>query len=197
MQLSERCTDAAAAGPLLGAAATLTAADPAKADGKRKIKLGVVGCGGRGSWIAGLFKQNPGYEMHAVADYFQKVADKCGDSLGVAQGRRFSGLSGYTRVLESGVEAVALEVPPGFFPEMAAAAVEAGVHVYMAKPVALESQAAWHRSRRQAGDAEAAGILRRLPDSHRSAQHRSGQADPQRCDGPVGEDGHGRRQLRA
>ena len=127
---------AAAAGPLLGAAATLAAADPANADGKRKIKLGVVGCGGRGSWIAGLFKQNPGYEMHAVADYFQEVADKCGDSLGVAQGRRFSGLSGYKKVLESGVEAVALEVPPGFFPEMAAAAVEAGVHVYMAKPVA-------------------------------------------------------------
>ena len=128
---------AAAAGPLLGAAATLAAADPAaQADPKRKIKLGVVGCGGRGSWIAGLFKQNPGYAMHAVADYFQETADKCGDSLGVARGRRFSGLSGYKKVLASGVEAVALEVPPGFFPEMAAAAVEAGVHVYMAKPVA-------------------------------------------------------------
>jgi predicted dehydrogenase len=130
---------AAAAGPLLGAAVTLAAADPvAKADPKRKIKLGVVGCGGRGSWIAGLFKQNPGYEMHAVADYFQETADKCGDGLGVAHGRRFSSLSGYKKVLESGVEAVALEVPPGFFPEMAAAAVEAGVHVYMAKPVAAD-----------------------------------------------------------
>ena len=98
----------------------------------------MVGCGGRGSWIAGLFKTDGGYEMHAVADYFQDAAGKCGDALGVAKGQRFSGLSGYKNVLESGVEAVALEVPPGFFPEMAAAAVEAGVHVYMAKPIAVD-----------------------------------------------------------
>ncbi len=126
---------AAASGSLLGTAATLAAE---KADPHRKIKLGWVGCGGRGSWLAGLFKQNGRYQMHAVADYFQDAADKCGDALGVAKGRRFSGLLGYKKVLESGVEAVALEVPPGFFPEMAAAAVEAGVHVYMAKPVAVD-----------------------------------------------------------
>ena len=76
--------------------------------------------------------------MHAVADYFQEAADKCGDALGVADGRRFSGLWGYRKLIHSGVEAVALEVPPGFFPEQAAAAVEAGLHVYMAKPVAVD-----------------------------------------------------------
>ena len=129
---------AAASGPLL-AAATLAADKPAaNAAPKRKIKFGLVGCGGRGSWLAGLFQQNGGYEMHAVADYFQDAADKRGDALGVAQGRRFSGLSGYKKLLDSGVEAVGLEVPPGFFPEQAAAAVEAGVHVYMAKPVAAD-----------------------------------------------------------
>ena len=105
---------------------------------ERKIKLGLVGCGGRGSWLAGLFQQNTGYQMHAVADYFQEAADKCGDALGVARGRRFSGLSGYKKLLDSDVKAVALEVPPGFFPEQAAAAVAAGVHVYMAKPVAAD-----------------------------------------------------------
>ncbi len=130
---------AAAAGPLLGARATVAAENPAsKAEPKRKIKLGLVGCGGRGSWLAGLFKQNGSYEMHAVGDYFQESADKCGDALGVAVGRRFSGLSAYKKVLESGVEAVALEVPPAFLPEQAATAVEAGVHVYMAKPVAVD-----------------------------------------------------------
>jgi len=103
---------------------------------KRKIKLGVVGNGGRGAWIAGLFKRHGGYEMHAVADYFPEVAEQCGDALGVDKARRFSTLSGYKRLLESGVEAVALEVPPYFFPEQASAAVEAGMHVYMAKPVA-------------------------------------------------------------
>jgi predicted dehydrogenase len=130
---------AAASGPLLGAAATFAAENSAsKAEPKRKIKLGLVGCGGRGSWLAGLFKQNGSYEMHAVGDYFQESADKCGDALGVVAGRCFSGLSAYKKVLESGVEAVALEVPPAFLPEQATAAAEAGVHVYMAKPVAVD-----------------------------------------------------------
>jgi len=105
---------------------------------KRKIKLGVVGNGGRGGWIAKLFQQHGGYEMHAVADYFQEVADQCGDALGVDKARRFATLSGYKKLLASGVEAVVLEVPPYFFPEQATAAVEAGLHVYMAKPVAVD-----------------------------------------------------------
>lgn len=117
----------------LALAAEAPAAAPA-----RKIKLGVVGCGGRGSWIAGLFHRHGGYEIHAVADYFQEVADACGNSLGVDKARRFSTLSGYKSLLESGVEAVALETPPYFFPEHARAAVEAGIHVYMAKPVAVD-----------------------------------------------------------
>lgn len=104
----------------------------------RKLKLGLVGCGGRGSWIAGLFQKHGGYQFHAVADYFQPVADRVGEALGVDQARRFSGLSGYRKVLESGVEAVALVLPPYFFAEHATAAVAAGMHVYMAKPVAVD-----------------------------------------------------------
>ena len=114
-------------------------AEPAKtAEFKRKIKLGVIGNGGRGSWIAKLFQKHGGYEMWAVADYFQEVADTCGDALGVEKARRFSGLSGYRKLIESGVEAVAVETPPFFIPEHASAAVEAGLHVYMAKPVAAD-----------------------------------------------------------
>ncbi len=105
---------------------------------ERKIKLGAVGCGGRGGWIAGLFKKHGGYEMHAVADYFPGVAKACGDALGVAGERRFSGLSGYRKLMESGVEAVLLETPPYFFPEHARTAVELGLHVYMAKPIAVD-----------------------------------------------------------
>lgn len=118
------------------AAAPADAATPRA--GQRKIKLGVVGNGGRGAWIANLFKQHGGYEMWAVADYFQAVADACGDALGVDRSRRFSTLSGYRRLIESGVEAVALETPPGFFPEHVRAAVEARLHVYLAKPVAVD-----------------------------------------------------------
>lgn len=108
------------------------------AEFKRKIKVGVVGNGGRGAWIANLFKKHGGYEMWAVADYFQPVADQCGDALGVDKTRRFSTLSGFKKLMESGVEAVALETPPYFFPEHVRAAVEAGLHVYMAKPVAVD-----------------------------------------------------------
>ena len=106
---------------------------------QRKIKLGVVGNGGRGAWIAQLFKKHGGYEMHAVADYFPEVADQCGQALGVDKARRFSSLSGYKRLFASGVEAVALETPPCFFPAHVGAAVEAGLHVYMAKPVAVDA----------------------------------------------------------
>lgn len=111
---------------------------PSPAQPGRKIKLGVVGAGGRGCWIANLFKRHGGYEMWAVADYFQSVADACGDGLGVDKGRRFSGLNGYKKLIDSGIEAIALETPPYFFPDHAKAAVEARLHVYMAKPVAVD-----------------------------------------------------------
>ncbi len=119
-------------------AAEQPAAPEKPAEFTHKLKLGVVGCGGRGSWIAKLFQKHGGYEMFAVADYFQSVADTCGDALGVNMARRFSGLSGYQRLIESGVEAVALETPPCFFPEHVRAAVERKLHVYMAKPVAVD-----------------------------------------------------------
>ncbi len=127
---------------MAAAAVAIPGASPvraAEADAAgRKIKLGVVGCGGRGAWIADLFRQHGGYEMHAVADYFPEVAEAAGNALGVAETRRFSGLSGYRRVIESGVEAVALETPPCFFPEHVQAAVDAHLHVYMAKPIAVD-----------------------------------------------------------
>ncbi len=104
----------------------------------RQVKLGMVGCGGRGLWIGRLFRDHGGYAMHAVADYFPQVADAAGEELGVDASRRFHGLDGYRRLIESGVEAVALETPPYFFPEHVQAAVEAGLHVFLAKPVAVD-----------------------------------------------------------
>lgn len=104
----------------------------------RKIKLGVVGLGGRGAWIAGLFRAHGGYDIHAVADYFPAVVGNHGNALGVDPARRFSGLSGYKKVIDSGVEAIVIIDVPYFYPEQSRAAVEAGLHVYMAKPVAVD-----------------------------------------------------------
>ena len=137
-QFIARAVAAAASGPLIATSASgqdRQAAPPARA---RKVKLGVVGLGGRGRWIAGLFRRHGGYEIHAVADYFPQVAEEQGTELGVDPARRFSGLSGYKRLIESGIEAIALEDLPYFFPEQVGAAVDAGLHVYMAKPVASD-----------------------------------------------------------
>ena len=131
-------TTAASLKGLTCLAAEAPASAPVPAQFKRKIKLGIIGCGGRGAWIAKFFKQHGGYEIHALADYFPEVVKAAGEALGVETGRRFATLSGYKRVLESGVDAVALETPPCFFPEHAKAAVAAGLHVYMAKPVAVD-----------------------------------------------------------
>jgi len=104
----------------------------------KKFKLGVVGCGSRGTFVTKLFQEHGGFEIYAAADYFAAAADKFGDTYGVDKNRRFAGLSGYKRVIESGVDIVALEHLPCFFPEQAAAAIAAGKHVYMAKPVAVD-----------------------------------------------------------
>jgi len=126
----------AMAGPALGAEGK--PAPPAPADVKRKIKVGVIGGGGRGNFIGGFMKQHGGYEMHAVADYFPDLAESLGENLGVDKSRRFTGLSSCKRMLDSGVEALAIIDVPYFYPEQAKAAVEAGCHVYMAKPVAVD-----------------------------------------------------------
>jgi len=126
---------------ILAAAAAVMIVKPSavySAAATARVRLGVVGCGGRGQWIADLFRKHGGYEITAVADYFARTAQRAGEALGVAENRRFSGLAGYKRLLDSGVDAVALETPPCFFPEHAQAAVAAGCHVYMAKPVACD-----------------------------------------------------------
>lgn len=102
------------------------------------LNLGIVGCGGRGSWIANLFQKHGGYTIVAVADYFADRVQGAGDKLGVPSAQRFTGLSGYRRLLEQKLDAVAIETPPFFHPAQAADAVAAGKHVYLAKPVAVD-----------------------------------------------------------
>ncbi|NLF99205.1 MAG: Gfo/Idh/MocA family oxidoreductase [Lentisphaerae bacterium] len=103
-----------------------------------KIKIGIVGCGGRGSFMANLFRQHGGYEIAAAADYFQDRVDVLGEKFGVPAGHRFAGLSGYKRVLDAKPDALVVTSPPFFHPEQAEAAVDAGCHVYVAKPVAVD-----------------------------------------------------------
>ncbi|OGV65925.1 MAG: hypothetical protein A2283_06175 [Lentisphaerae bacterium RIFOXYA12_FULL_48_11] len=108
------------------------------AEANSKISLGLIGCGSRGSWIAGLFKAHGGYDIVACADYFQDKVDACGEKLGIDPSRRYTGLNCYKKLLEGKLDAVAIESPPCFHPEQAAAAVDAGKHVYLAKPAGVD-----------------------------------------------------------
>lgn len=103
-----------------------------------KVDLGIIGCGGRGGWIADLFQKHGGYNVVAAADYFPDRIEALGEKLGVPPARRFTGLAGYRRLLEQKLDAVAIMSPPYFHPIQAADAVAAGKHVYLAKPIAVD-----------------------------------------------------------
>ena len=103
-----------------------------------KVDIGFMGCGGRGTWIAELFRKHGGYNIVAAADYFQDRLDDFGGKLNVKPESRYPGLAGYQRMLQQKLDAVVVESPPYFHPEHAAAGVEAGKHVYLAKPIAVD-----------------------------------------------------------
>jgi predicted dehydrogenase len=103
-----------------------------------RIKAGVIGLGNRGRMIASMLQQHGGYQITAVADYFPRVVDAAGEQFGVPRKSRFSGLSGYRKLVGADVEAVFFETPPYCFPEHVEAAVAAGRHVYLAKPLGCD-----------------------------------------------------------
>ena len=103
-----------------------------------KLEIGLIGCGGRGNWITNLFQDTGKFRWVACTDYYQDRVDATGERLGIDSARRYSGLSGYKRLLESKLDAVVIETPPYFHPEHTAAAVSAGKHVFLAKPIAVD-----------------------------------------------------------
>jgi len=128
-------------GTAAATAATLALAVPSAswgAEPDRKVRLGLIGCGGRGAWIAELFRRHGGYQIVGAADYFKDRVDAFGQTFAVPPERRFTGLAGYARLLECDLDAVAVISPPCFHPEQAAAAVAQGRHVYLAKPIAVD-----------------------------------------------------------
>ncbi|MGC8644037.1 MAG: Gfo/Idh/MocA family protein, partial [Isosphaeraceae bacterium] len=90
------------------------------------------------TWIASLFAKTGRYEFTACADYFPDRAEAFGSRFKIPSSNRFTTLSAYKRLLDTPVDAVVIESPPYFHPEQAAAAVDAGKHVYLAKPMAVD-----------------------------------------------------------
>jgi len=138
----------AAAGGCL--AAGLSAAGPVHAAGSDVIRLGLVGCGGRGTGAAAqALRADPGARLVAVTDAFEdrleaslanlKRQGDFADRVVVDQDHRFTGFDGYQGVIASDVDAVLLATPPHFRPAQFRACIEAGKHVFAEKPVAVDA----------------------------------------------------------
>ncbi|MCX6625415.1 MAG: Gfo/Idh/MocA family oxidoreductase [Acidobacteria bacterium] len=102
------------------------------------VEIGLIGAGGRGNWIGNFFVEQAGARITALADAFVDRLETAGTRFGVAANRRYRGLEAYKELLASKVDAVVIETPPYFHPEQTAAAVAAGKHVFIAKPLAVD-----------------------------------------------------------
>jgi predicted dehydrogenase len=117
------------------------------AAGSDKIRVGLIGCGARGTGAAkDCVRSADGVEIVAMADVFRDRLDKSlaklkaevDDRTNVTRDKCFTGFDAYRRLIASGVDVVILATPPGFRPEHLKAAVEAGKHVFMEKPAAVD-----------------------------------------------------------
>ena len=113
-------------------------------DGK-VLKAGLIGCGGRGTGAAmNFFDAGPNLQVVALGDVFQDKIDNCRKVLKTERNMEipdencFIGFDSYEKVINSGVDVVLLCTPPHFRPAHIEAAVNAGKHVFMEKPCAVD-----------------------------------------------------------
>ncbi|MEI6714283.1 MAG: Gfo/Idh/MocA family oxidoreductase [Verrucomicrobiota bacterium] len=130
------------------------------------IRVGLVGCGGRGSGAADqtLSVPDSNVKLVAIADAFASKVEsasknlkaKHGDKVDLPPERCFSGLDAYTKVFEH-CDLVILATPPGFRPMQFEAAVKAGKHIFMEKPVCVDAAGA-RRVLEAAKEADSKGL---------------------------------------
>lgn len=116
----------------------------------KALKVGLVGCGGRGTGAANQALHADDYsELTAMAEVNQPQIDsalstlghipKIADRVKVDKGHQFVGLDAYQRLIDSGVDVVLLATPPGFRPLHLAACVAAGKHIFCEKPASTDA----------------------------------------------------------
>lgn len=126
----------AGAAMLAGAASNRVMAATAGSD---RIRVGLVGCGGRGTGAAqNCLDSSPGVEIVAVADLFERQVTAAKKKLNLPAVQGFWGFDSFKNVLAADIDLVILATPPGFRPMHFEAAVAAGKHVFMEKPVAVD-----------------------------------------------------------
>jgi predicted dehydrogenase len=139
--------DASAKGAVASALAG-AAVPRVHAAGSDILKVGLIGCRGRGTGAAAnALNADPNAKLVAMGDAFahrlegslKGIQAKYGDRVDVPRERRFVGFDAYRGVIASGVDVVILAEPPHFRPRHLKAAVEAGKHVFCEKPVAVDA----------------------------------------------------------
>jgi predicted dehydrogenase len=118
----------------------------AYAAGSDRIRVGLIGCGGRGTGAASdCVNSSPNVELVAMGDLFQDHLDASRQRLAglkekykVTDDHAFAGFDAYRKVIDSSVDLVLLCTPPAFRSIHLRAAVDAGKHVFMEKPVAVD-----------------------------------------------------------
>lgn len=120
---------------------------PDKAIQGREIKVGVIGCGGRGSGaIKNLFDAADGIRLTALGDVFpdkiENFRKMAAEQLGqeVTEENCFIGFDAYQKVIDSGVDMIIDTTPPVFRPDHFKYAVQKGVHSFLEKPVAVDAK---------------------------------------------------------
>ncbi len=114
-----------------------------------KLRVGLIGCGRRGTGAAkDCLSSAPNVEIAVMGDLFKDQLDGSRshlakeldrDRLKVTDKTCFVGFDAYKKVIATDVDLVILAAPPHFRPEHLKAAVEAGKHVFMEKPVAVDA----------------------------------------------------------
>ena len=109
------------------------------------LKAGLIGCGGRGSGaMIDFLNAGPNLTIHAMGDVFQDRVEECRvklkneKNMEIADENAFVGFDAYEKVIDSGVDVVILATPPHFRPAHFEAAVQAGKHIFLEKPVAVD-----------------------------------------------------------
>lgn len=145
MNISRRsflCSSAAVGG------AVLAIHRSAHAAGSDTLKVGLVGCGDRGSGAAAnAMNADRGVKLVAMADAFDdrlqgsltRLKRLMPDQVDVDRSRCFVGFDSYKPLIASGVDVVLLASPPHFRPAHLKACVEAGKHVFAEKPVGVDA----------------------------------------------------------
>jgi len=124
----------------------------AYAEGDDTIRIGLIGCGGRGSGAAAQALSTAGKtKLVAMGDAFRDQIDDAlrniqaavsgqpDTEVDVEESRKFVGFDAYRKVIDAGVDVVVMATPPGFRPIHFEYAVEQGKHIFIEKPVAVDA----------------------------------------------------------